>query len=97
MGKWNRSELVDNPKEFVEIVRELHYLVVSSTNPDISHEEFQEDRTRKSGKIYNCSRDLFLAAIRTAYPDVDAERVYHVWADCNESIDYCVGVVRTEP
>lgn len=46
---------------------------------------------------YEVSKQALIDAIIVAYPDVDPDAVYNVWADCNESIAYCVDHVKANP
>ena len=79
---------VNDPKEFVEIVRLQHFAVATSENVDIA---------ASWGTIYKHSQRLFKAAIQLAYPNLDTERIYDLWIDNNESVAYCANWVIDNP
>jgi hypothetical protein len=66
-----------------------HHHIVSS------HDDWRIAQSNQ--KPYRDSQSLFLAAIRVAYPDVNALDVYAVWMDCMESTEYCARYVRANP
>lgn len=71
-----------------EDARRHHHIICSHDDPSISS---------SYARSYRDSRSLFIAAIRVAYPDVNALDVYAVWVDCMESTDYCARYVRANP
>jgi hypothetical protein len=71
-----------------EDARRHHHIVCS-------HDDWRISQSNQ--KPYRDSRSLFIAAIRVAYPDVNALDVYAVWVDCMESVEYCARYVRTHP
>lgn len=81
----NMSDFPDNPKELVEMVRLLHYVIATSPTTAISF---------GMGEIYPHSQKLFKSVIALAYPDLDTERIYETWVDCNESIAHCANWVK---
>lgn len=46
--------------------------------------------------VYKSANKALLAAIKLAYPHMDAKRIYLVWVDCNESIRECVAHIRSQ-
>jgi hypothetical protein len=72
-------------QQLAERIRETHYAVCTSEDHNVSHGD---------GPVYTHSRHLFLAAIKAAYPDMDAEEIYAVWVDCMETVAYCARIVR---
>jgi hypothetical protein len=60
---------------------------------------FSDDHRISSGHLplYRNSQRLFISAIRMAYglTALKAQRVYDIWSDCQENIDYCVTYVKT--
>lgn len=79
------SNFPDDVKEFVELVRCMHYAVATSDNYEIAH--YLSD-------VYMSSKNMFLAAIRLAYPEWPAEDIYQLWVECDTSIAYCVDVLK---
>lgn len=74
-------------KTIAEQARRHHYSVATSEDRGISSGDSQH---------YIRSRALFTAAIAAAYPDDNTDAVMDVWLDCNESVAYCVNIVRRE-
>lgn len=77
------SELTPT-QQLAEQVERTHYAVATSDDPNVSHGGWP---------VYQHSQGLFLAAIKAAYPDLDAEEVYDVWLDCMEPVAHCARVV----
>lgn len=70
-----------------DIARKEYYAVATS-----------EDATIASwnAKPYIEARIAFLQAVRKAYPELDIERFFDVWLDCNEDVRYCAEYVKRE-
>lgn len=77
-------------REFAETVRKWHYSVATHENRTIS------TCGALGGTIYDHSQNLFKAAIKAAYPDLDETDIYEVWVDCMESVAYCANYVKQE-
>lgn len=74
-------------QQLAEQAERTHYAVVTSEDPHVN---------RGDRAVYKHSQGLFLATIKAAYPDQDAEAVYDVWLDCVESVAYCVRILREQ-
>lgn len=83
MNEYGQPVIADK-SDFAEAMREIHFAVAFSNNSDIS-----------GGNAYRVTKACFLAAIAISYPELDAERIYDIWVDCNETVAYCVTVYRT--
>lgn len=70
--------------EVAEEARRQHYVIATSSDPEITH---------CWSPVYRASRVLFIAAIKVAYPDLDEYAIYGVWVDCNETVAYCAAWV----
>lgn len=76
---WKPEEPSDLAKRLVEDVRRYHFTIATS-----------DDMAVAGGQSYRNSQALFLAAIRAAYPDHNADAIYNLWLDNMESVAYQV-------
>lgn len=68
-----------------EMAERMHFAVATSPNADVAG---------CWTPTYKASKRMFTTAIKAAYPHMDAERVYLLWVDCNETVAYCVRYIR---
>jgi hypothetical protein len=85
-----RSSTFDHdqtPAQICELLARTHYVIACSTTVEIAWCD---------GPVYPHTRGALVAAIALAYPELagHVEEVMAVWADCQESIAYCVRKVR---
>ena len=66
----------------------LYYFkgIAFSADPEIAH---------CHSELYKSADKALHAAIKFAWPHMDAKRIVTLWVDCNESLRYCVGYIRT--
>ena len=79
--------MTTTPKELVEILARASYAVAC-----------MEDRTYSQWDtvVYQAARLALRAAIVQTYPGMDVDRVIMMWADCGESIAYCVEWINND-
>jgi hypothetical protein len=74
-------------RDYAEKVREMHFWVATRDNAAVC---------ASGSEPYETSRNTLIAAIRMGWgesaklDDSDIWQVYHNWADCNETLAYCV-------
>jgi hypothetical protein len=73
--------------DVTERVARIHYDMTSAHDPVLSDD---------TSPAYRASRDLLLALIGAAYPDVAARDVYDVWCGRHAHITHCVDIVRAD-
>jgi hypothetical protein len=49
-----------------------------------------------NAKPYIEARIAFLSAVQDVYPEVDIERFFDIWLDCNEDVRYCTEYAKRE-
>jgi hypothetical protein len=79
---WKPETPLDLAKRLVEDVRRYHFEIATS-----------EDSATAGGQSYRNSQAMFLAAIRTAYPDHNADAIYNLWVDNMETVAYQVALI----
>lgn len=80
---------MNEAQRVAQAVADLFYRIGTSDDPTVS-----------GGPTYAVARKLLKVAVRAAYPHLSvlkANRVFDVFIDCQESIEYCVWYVRTTP
>lgn len=83
---WKVETNADLWKRVVEDVRRAHFDTATSEEMNVA-----------GGSNYRRSQEAFIAAIRMAYPQYDADQIYGLWLDNNESIAYQVSFIDRDP
>lgn len=71
--------------EVAEEARRYYFRVATSSDVAIAS---------SYSPVYKSAQKAFLAAIKVAYPHMDARRIFDLWGDCMESVAYCVQYIR---
>jgi hypothetical protein len=87
-GVTAEPQTTDTPETIAQRAADVHWSNAFSQDDSVA---------RYDSPVYQASQRMLLAAIRAAYnlSALKAQRVYDVWADCGESVAWCVEYVKT--